>query len=60
MQAKLNAGKQVAACSTLLVIKFHMKGEILDSPHCAVIQNQIKDEVVFDNRLKTVLMLKEK
>lgn len=58
MQAKLNAGKQVAACSTLLVIKFHMKGEILDSSHCAVIQNQIK--VVFDNRLKTVLMQKEK
>lgn len=29
MRAKLNAGEQVAACSTLLVIKFHMKGEIL-------------------------------
>lgn len=60
MQAKLNAGEQVAACSTLLVIKFHMKGEILDSSHCGVIQNQIKDQVVFDNRLKTVLMQKEK
>lgn len=60
MQAKLNAGKQVAACSRLLVIKFHMKGEILDSSHCVVIQNRTKDEVVFDNRLKTVLMQKEK
>lgn len=60
MQAKLNAGEQVAACSTLLVIKFHMKGEILGSSHCGVIQNQIKDQVVFDNRLKTVLMQKEK